>query len=165
MKILIIGQAPPAVKQSVPYDTTMLYDMFSWVGISKDLAQKMFEFEAVYNEFPGHGSSGHLKPIKEQMDKHWNETLEEKVQMANTVILLGNVARDYFYSKPKTYSCNLGVFELIHPSYRNAARIKASKEHITKVLQSALGNEYPEYHEVFDPEMFYYSYFNEKEND
>ena len=27
-KILIIGQAPPAVGQSLPYDTTMLYDWF-----------------------------------------------------------------------------------------------------------------------------------------
>ena len=35
MKILIIGQAPAAVKQEVPYDTTYLYTMLEWIGISK----------------------------------------------------------------------------------------------------------------------------------
>ena len=39
-KILIIGQAPPAVKQTVPYDTTMLYEMFAWVDISKEQAKE-----------------------------------------------------------------------------------------------------------------------------
>lgn len=50
-KILIIGQAPPAVNQRVPYDTTLLYDIFEWVGIDKEQAQNMFDFDAVYNKF------------------------------------------------------------------------------------------------------------------
>lgn len=50
-KIIIIGQAPPAVKQIVPYDTTLLYDMFSWVNISKEQAQELFEFEAMVDFF------------------------------------------------------------------------------------------------------------------
>lgn len=39
-KILIIGQAPPLQKQDVPYDTTMLYEWLSEIGISKEKAQK-----------------------------------------------------------------------------------------------------------------------------
>ena len=138
MKILVIGQAPPAVKQELPYDSTMLYEMLSWVGVTKEKAQELFEFEAVFNEFPGYGESGHLKPSVDQMNQHWNETLETKVQIANKVLLLGNVARDYFYSKPKTWSCGLEIFELIHPSKRNFARIMNSKEHIVKTLNHLL---------------------------
>lgn len=154
MKILIIGQAPSKREQKVPYDTTMLYEMLSWVGISKELAQKLFEFEAIYNEFPGSEGAKHFKPTKEQMDKHWEETLETKVQMAYTVILLGNVARDYFNSKPRTYSCSTLVLEMIHPSYRNRMRINESKEKIISTFREALGNEYPEYSKMFDPELF-----------
>lgn len=141
MKILIIGQAPGKREQKVPYDTTMLYEMLSWVGIEKDSAQHLFEFEAVSCEFPGSEGAKHFKPTKEQMDKHWMNTLETKVQIANTIILLGNVARDYFYSKPRTYSCNTQVFSLIHPSYRNRARINAGKEDIISILKAALDNE------------------------
>lgn len=135
-KILIIGQAPLAVKQVFPYDTTMLYVMLSWVGITNVQAQSMFEFEAVCNVFPGHGANGHNKPTREQMDKHWNDTLETKVQAANKVILLGNVAKEYFYSKQKTWSCNLQVVELIHPSRRNYDRIMKDKNKIIKKLLS-----------------------------
>src|SRR6185312_4933999 len=53
-KILIIGQAKPAVEQEYPYDTTMLYSWLKEQGISKLHAQHIFEFEAVYQEFPGY---------------------------------------------------------------------------------------------------------------
>lgn len=158
MKILIIGQAPGKKEQKVPYDTTMLYEMLSWVNIDKNLAQKLFEFEAIYNEFPGSEGSKHFKPTKEQMDKHWMNTLETKVQIANTVILLGKVAQEYFYSKPKTYSCNLLVLEMIHPSYRNRMRIIESKEKIKSTLEEAMNHEY---NDLFDPKTLY-KYF---END
>lgn len=137
-KILIIGQALPAVKQTSPYDTTLLYDMLSWVGIDKEQAQKMFEFDAVCNEFTGHGQNGHLKPTQAQMNKHWDESLETKVQCADKVWLLGNVAKDYFNSKPKTWSCNLKVLETIHPSKRNYDRIMKQKNELIYKLSHFL---------------------------
>src|SRR6476659_1760194 len=98
MKILVIGQAPPAVKQEVPYDTTMLYDWLKEVGISKEKAQEMFEWEAVSNVFPGFGNGGHKVPSQEDMDNHWEE-LKEKISKAQKVIVLGNVPRQYLASK------------------------------------------------------------------
>jgi len=134
-KILIIGQAPPAHKQKFPYDSTMLYDWLSEVGISIETAQQMFEFEAVCGVFTGFENGGHKKPSKEQMDEHWEEVLQEKVQSVNKVILLGNVAKEYFWSKPKTWSCSLEVLELIHPSRRNYNLYKNNKEQIVKQLR------------------------------
>jgi hypothetical protein len=138
MKILLIGQAPPAAKQRVPYDTTLLYEILSWVGISKEKAQEMFEFEAVSDKFPGFLEKGHKTPSQEDMDKHWSSTLESKVQAADKVWLLGNVARDYFYSKPKTWSCNLEILETLHPSKLNYSRIHAQKEQLITKIESFL---------------------------
>lgn len=136
-KILIIGQAPPAVSQRIPYDTTMLYEILEWVGITKEKAQDMFEFSAVYNKFPGRDplTGGHLKPTQEQMDLYWDEVLETKVQCSNKIILLGNVARDFINSKPKTWSCNTDFLELLHPSRLNYNRIMENKESITNKLK------------------------------
>jgi uracil-DNA glycosylase len=139
-KILIIGQAPPAVKQIVPYDTTMLYEILEWVDITKEEAQNIFEFDAVYNEFPGRDklTGSHLQPTQQQMDLYWDKVLETKVQLANKVILLGNVARNFINSKPKTWSCNTEFLELIHPSRLNYNRIIQNKEIITKQLKEFL---------------------------
>lgn len=137
-KILVIGQAPPAVKQQYPYDTTMLYDMLSWVGITKQEAQNIFEFEAVCNTFPGFGTNGHNIPSIEQMNQHWFETLENKVELADKIWILGNVAKEYFNNKEKTLSCNIEVLETIHPSKRNYLRIMKDKEIITRQLKSFL---------------------------
>lgn len=137
-KILIIGQAPPAVKQSVPYDTTLLYDVLSWVGINKEQAKNIFEFEAVSNEFPGHGKIGHLKPSKESMNIHWENTLRDKFKTADKVIILGNVAAEYIESKIFFY--NAKVLKLIHPSKRNFSRIVNQRENITKQLKEFIND-------------------------
>lgn len=134
-KILIIGQAPPAVKQSVPYDTTLLYEMLEWVNITKEDAQNIFEFDAVCGEFPGWENGGHRIPTKLEMDYHWDNVLEEKIQYVDKVLILGNVARDYINSKPKTWSCNTEFLELIHPSRLNYNRIIQNKENITNKLK------------------------------
>lgn len=139
-KTLIIGQAPPAVAQGVPYDTTMLYDWLNEIGVSKDEAQNLFDFDAVYDQFPGFDSTGgHKKPSKEQMDEYWERSLEMKIILSDRVILLGNVARDYFYSKEKKYSCNLEVYELIHPSKRNYSLYNKNKETILETLKKSIG--------------------------
>lgn len=138
-KILIIGQAPPNKKQSVPYDTTMLYEILNWVGISKKDAQNIFDFEAVYDKFPGYNDDGgHIVPTKEQMDDYWDRVLEEKIQCSDKVWLLGNVAKNYFWSKPKTWSCNLDILETYHPSLRNYNRIMNNKKQLTKEIKQFL---------------------------
>lgn len=120
MKILIIGQAPPAVTQQLPYDTTMLYDWLHECGISKDLARCMFTFESVYNKFTGYDDKGgHLIPTKDQMDAYWESDLELQVQSHNKIWVLGNVARNYLETKDKTWSCNTEFLYTIHPSKRN----------------------------------------------
>lgn len=130
-KILIIGQAPAFQPQDVPYSTTMLYDWLEEVGISKEQAQMFFHFEAIYNEFPGFDANGgHLKPSKEQMDKHWNDTLESKIQLSDKVWVLGNVARDYIATKPKTWSCTTEWLYTMHPSKRNFYSFNQNKENI-----------------------------------
>jgi uracil-DNA glycosylase len=138
-KILVIGQALPAVDQAYPYSTTMLYEILSWVGISVEQAQKIFAFDAVYNAFPGYDNKGnHHKPTQKQMEQYWKESLETKVQLADKVILLGNVSKEFFYSQPKTWSCNLEILELIHPSRLNYNRIINSKTKITEKLKNFL---------------------------
>lgn len=140
MKILVIGQAPPANKQALPYDTTMLYD---WIleasGITMWGAQMFFHFEAIYNEFPGFDANGgHLKPSKEQMDKHWTDTLETKVQLAEKVWVLGNVARDYIATKPKTWGCTTEWLYTMHPSKRNLYSFNQNKERILNDIKTFL---------------------------
>lgn len=139
MKTLIIGQALPAKPQEYPYSTTLLYEWLEECGISKDKAQEMFEFEAAYNQFPGFDpNGGHLKPSPEQMQKNWDEHLEEKVQMADKVILLGKLASKFFHSQPKTWSCNLEVLELIHPSRLNYNLYQRNKTSIINKLNTFL---------------------------
>lgn len=141
-KILIIGQAPPAVKQEFPYDTTLLYEILSWVGISKEQAQTMFEFEAMSDKFPGFSAkkgAGHLKPSGKDMINHWNTTLQAKVQDAEKIIVLGAVAKETL----QDYGLNAlvvpeQVLFMMHPSTRNTAAIKKNKASIIKQLTDFL---------------------------
>lgn len=135
-KILIIGQAPPAVKQTVPYDTTLLYIMFEWVGISKERAQLLFDFDACVDEFPGHGKNGHLVPSKEKMIEYHERVLKHKIKNAKCVIFLGKVASEF-------YAANLLVnpekyFSLPHPSTRNRGLIMKRKDWICEILLKAI---------------------------
>lgn len=135
-KILVIGQAPPAKKQKFPYDTTMLYYWLAECGIDMVDAQEIFEWEAIYDKFPGWNEvGGHNQPTKEQMDEHW-PILEAKIQGVDRVWLLGNVAENYFNSKPRTWSCNLEVLKTIHPSMRNfSIYMRTKKELINKIKE------------------------------
>lgn len=136
-KILIIGQALPQVPQQYPYDTTMLYNWLSEIGIAKEQAQDMFEFEAVFNEFTGiDKNGGHLKPSREQMISHWDNTLETKVILADKVWVLGNVAKDFIDKRPKTWSCNTEWLYTMHPSTRNYYQFSLNKEQILGKINS-----------------------------
>lgn len=135
-KILLVGQAPAAVKQGVPYDTTQLYDWLQEVGVSKEQAQDIFIFDAVYDSFPGFDvNGGHLKPSKEQMDEYWDRSLFEKIKSVKTVILLGNVSRDYVLSKGVK---DVNYYFLPHPSKRNIGLYQKNKEQILSTLRTAI---------------------------
>lgn len=141
VKILLIGQAPPAVKQQLPYDTTMLYDWLSECGVSKEQAQSMFQFDAIYGQFPGFDSNGgHLKPTEEQMDQHWDNHLELEVQVADKVWILGNVAKNYIDTKEKTWSCNTEFLYTIHPSKRNFSLYLRNKQQIINSIRAFINS-------------------------
>lgn len=137
-KILIIGQSLPAVKQNLPYDTTMLYDWLGELGISKDEAQVLFEFEAVYGYgFLGYDSKGgHIIPTKEHKDKYFKEVLADKIAKADKVWVLGRVAEKYLKEvgalKGKVSICT------IHPSTRNYSLYIKNKQSILKEILSLL---------------------------
>lgn len=138
-KILIIGQAPAFVKQGVPYDSTMLYDWLKEVEINKEEAQELFDFEAVYNKFPGFDAKGgHLKPSNEQMMEHWMNTLETKVQLSNKIWVVGAVPKTFLDNVPKTWSCSTEWFYTIHPSKRNYSLYMRDKEIFIQKLKGFL---------------------------
>lgn len=127
-KILVIGQAPPAVKQGVPYDTTMLYDWLSEIGITKEQAQFLFEWEAVYDRFPGFTKSGaHAVPTEAMMDLYWRNTLGKKVLECNKIWVVGNVARDYLLKKHEKIVEKKTLLFTMHPSKRNMDAFKKVK--------------------------------------
>ena len=139
MKILIIGQAPPAVTQILPYDTTLLYDMLSWVGITKEQAQDLFEFEAMSRIFPGHGDKGHLKPSSEVMREHYDNVLTGKIQKSKRILVLGRVAENAL--KDFGAFCSNeheNVVFMIHPSKRNYSKIMTNKYLITTQLKELM---------------------------
>lgn len=143
-KILIIGQALPAVEQTYPYDTTLLYEMLSWVGISKEAAQDIFIFDAVYNGFPGFDSKGgHLKPSLKQMQDYWKDSLKLKVEISKRIWLLGNVAKNFFYAQSFKQRLGTVIIETPHPSKRNYSLIMNNKEQITNLLNKIISHERP----------------------
>lgn len=133
MKILIIGQAPPNQDQVVPYDTTMLYEWFDEIGISKDQAQNLFDFDAVYNKFPGYNDNGkgHKVPTQEQMEQYYEESLKYKVEAANKIIILGKSAAEFLASK----SIKASILHLMHPSRMNYNRYMKNKNDIINSLK------------------------------
>lgn len=138
-KILIIGQAPPIQKQEFPYDTTMFYDWLAECGISKERAQDIFEFEAISGHLRGvNKNGGHLKPLKSDMDKHWDEVLLPKLMNSEKVVLLGNASRDYFNTK--NFIPHLKAYEIIHPSKRNVSLFRKNKNDIIITLKMAIYN-------------------------
>jgi uracil-DNA glycosylase len=154
MKTIIIGQAPPAVKQDLPYDTTALYDWLEAVGVSKEKAQEIIEFEACYHTFLGYDAKGgHKKPTYKHFEEHWVQTLRNKVKVAENVILVGSVARD-FMMKKLGYTKKLNWGEIVtlkhgknrkftvlpHPSKRNTKLHNEKKEIILKTFEDFFGN-------------------------
>lgn len=136
-KILIIGQAPPSHSQSVPYDSTMLYEMLSWAGISKEQAQEIFEFDAVIGHFPGFKDGGHKLPTYQQYREYLKQGLRSKIEAADKVWLLGAIAEKFVYDMDGSEHGLAFKTTLItlHPSYRNKDRIMRLKANLTEWIK------------------------------
>lgn len=140
-KILVIGQAPPAKQQQVPYDTTLFYDWLAEAGISKEDAGRSMVFISVAPTFTGRNktNSGHKIPLKKVMDCHW-PMVEELLQCADRVIVLGAVAKKLYQSKPRTWSCNMREAFILHPSRRNIYHYRLNKEKIIADLKAVIND-------------------------
>lgn len=145
-KILIIGQAPNLRPQAVPYDTTLLYKILEWVGVSKEQAQDMFEFEALVTEFPGHTKAGgHKPPLRPAIEKHF-DVLYQKADLSKRVISLGASARkewargDFFSITPSRFDPDVMVLSLPHPSTRCWKLIMDNKDKIITNLKIFINN-------------------------
>lgn len=135
-KILIIGQAPPAVEQKVPYDTTLLYDWLSEINISKEEAQELFDFEAVIDKFPGYNKKGgHKKPSHEDMRRYYYDVLCIKIMMHPKVIVLGGVAKHFLENTPSWTQRANQILYLVHPSKRNFNLYQKNKDRILADLK------------------------------
>jgi len=133
-KILIIGQAPPEQKQKLPYDTTMLYNWFEEVGIKKSDAKDTFEFDAVYDKFPGKDASGnHIQPSLKEMNEYFNRSLKQKISNHDKIIVLGKVAYNFLVSINALE--NKKFIELMHPSFRNIGKYKQEKKQLIEKLK------------------------------
>lgn len=135
-KILIIGQAPPAVAQVVPYDTTMLYEILDWVNINKEAAQNLFEFEACTDTFPGFDEhKNHNAPTIQQFMLHFNKTLKAKIERADKILILGKVAFNHMHDPcvSKLIS-EKEVMTMMHPSRRNRHFLLRDRADITSKL-------------------------------
>jgi uracil-DNA glycosylase len=139
-KILIIGQAPPAQEQKVPYDTTMLYEWLEECGISKEQAQEMFEFEAVSANFPGKAKGGgHKVPSTADMLLHYHQVLSEKILNSKKIIVLGNVAKHFLENDtPSWRSRTQPILYLMHPSRMNYERYHSNRNKILDPLREFL---------------------------
>jgi uracil-DNA glycosylase len=136
-KILIIGQAPPANKQLIPYDSTMLYEWLEMIGVSKNDALDIFYFDAVYDKFPGYNSNGgHLKPTEKQMDDYWDRELRLRVNDCKAILVLGACARDYLKSK----NIDKPISFTIHPSKRNYSLYLKNKDSILNKIRNLIAH-------------------------
>lgn len=146
--ILIIGQAPPIKEQTLPYDSTILYDWFKSANISKEDAQARFIFDAVYDKFPGHTKDGgHKAPTKAQFKDYLKRSLSKKINQASSIILLGNTACKFILNKELdwgTIHIDNNSFDkkaylvLPHPSKRNTLIHQQYKEVIQQSLLTFL---------------------------
>lgn len=137
-KILIIGQAPPAQAQKVPYDTTMLYDWLALAGskISKDNALEKCSFFAVCDVFTGFGSGGHQPPTLAQMQECYIRYLEHQIAQHHKIWVVGAVAKKFLSDKLHGKI----VLHTIHPSKRCYFQFMQNKEAIINSIANFLGD-------------------------
>lgn len=131
-KIIIIGQAPGAVvhRTGVPWNDKSGENLRSWLGVDTDLFYdpKIFALIPMGFCYPGTGKSGDLPPRKECAPL-WHQSLLNKIEHAELVILIGAYAQKYYLKKGNKKTLTETVkgfhqylpnyFVLPHPSPRN----------------------------------------------
>jgi len=118
-----------------------MYEWLNEIGIDEKQAQDMFEWEALYDKFPGYNWKGdHNVPSKRQCDEYWEKALKDKVKNADKVWLLGKAAHDYFFSKNEQWSDKMEVLATIHPSTRNRALYRKDKERFLEYLKNFINS-------------------------
>lgn len=137
--ILIIGQAPPIQEQVAPYDTTLLYHILEWVGVTKERAQELFEFEAMTPNLRGvNKNGGHLKPLIGEQQAHYNNVLKAKIESAQHVLLMGRCSVDFFMKGTAFFTTQEKFTALPHPSRRNYNLIMLHKDSFINTLTQIL---------------------------
>ena len=135
-KILIIAQAPPLKSQTRPMDSTLFETWLKDAGYQFDNLEDVFEFEAVYDKFPGKTRYGaHRAPSKKQRDEHW-PVLETKILAAEKIWVMGNTAYDYVIDK--ILPLRKDFIWTMHPSRRNLHKYRQQKDEIIKLIKHLL---------------------------
>lgn len=140
-KILIIAQAPPLKGQAKPMDSTLLSTWLKDAGFEFADLSEVFDFDAVYNEFPGKTSTGsHKAPSRAQMEAYW-PTLRDKVLKAKRIWLMGKTAHDFVYrEKHRVIGVGRRVITTLHPSKRNLHKYRQEKNEVVKAIQYLFEN-------------------------
>lgn len=140
-KILLIGQAPPIKPQDIPYDSTMLYDWLKEIGVSKEEAQLIFEFEAMTDKIPKVVKGNQKPPSIFEMKDYYHRVLLDKIYNSDIVILLGKSPMKFFDQDEFFVDIMTGkkrFFTMIHPSKRNITLYRNNKEKVLSIFEKAI---------------------------
>lgn len=92
-KFLIIGQAKGEKWKHGPFYASKLWDWFATIGLTRDDAYKLFEFDALIDSGTARAKKGRVPPSGEQM-KLYRPTLVANTNRLNPtlVVPVGNLA-------------------------------------------------------------------------
>lgn len=93
---LIIGQAPAEKNYDLPFGRTRLFQWFTNIGITKEDALSLFDFDALVPSFPGKKNGKHVIPTEVEI-KNNIPRLVQKIKSHNffVVIPVGKLAIKY----------------------------------------------------------------------
>lgn len=131
-KIVIVGQAPgTAVHVSgIPWDDKSGENLRAWLGVDKNEFYDPRNFAIIPMGFcyPGKGKSGDLPP-RHECAPLWHESLMDKLEKVELILLIGKYAQDYYLPAVKKLTLTEKVrrfrdflpefMVLPHPSPRN----------------------------------------------
>ncbi len=131
-KIIIIGQAPGTSvhKTGIPWDDPSGRQLRKWLGVTDAIFYDETKIALVPMGFcyPGKGKTGDLPP-RPECAPQWHDSLLDKMQNVELVILIGMYAQKYYLQKEakKTLTETVRAYQdylpkylpLPHPSPRN----------------------------------------------
>lgn len=87
VEALFIGQAPPRIKDEIPFGRTQLYRWLATVGISQEEALRDFAYTALVPVFPGMKGRSHRPPNADEILAHRSELLRRVAEWQPRVIV------------------------------------------------------------------------------